>query len=99
MAPTRKRPPSGFAAVPAEEEEEQIETPVEEIVELVEEIPVEETPVVPPVVVAERPKPQLEITPVEARDAGFGMVEETPTLKPAPVRKHPRNVPKFSRTK
>jgi hypothetical protein len=110
MATTRRKT-SGFSDLIAETESTEDTTTFEDLLESAQEEPeqevVAEVPEVkpaPPVAVAPRPFVEEKITPSD--DAGPRFAEETPppaprkapALEPKPKR-HPRNVPRFSRTR
>ena len=110
MATTRRKT-SGFSDLIAETESTEDTTLFEDLLESAQEEPEQEVVVetpevkfVPPVPVAPRPFVEEKITPSD--DAGPRFTEETPTvtlrkapaLEPKPKR-HPRNVPRFSRTR
>lgn len=89
MASTRRRPPAGFDTSPSSVEETITVSEVEE--KVVEEVIVEE--------------PVLELPPVEEPPIAVivAPVEPITTVVAQPVppkpKKHPRNIPKFSRIK
>lgn len=101
MASTRKRPSAGFSSEEKTEEEEIREFVEETSTEIIEMLDHQETEpfVEQEIIPTPDPGPRFVELTEEKKVVSTGEVQEVKAMAPNLPKRHPRNIPKFSRSK